>query len=107
MVNHSSVKVVFDTGNRVAFGHDLYSDILLLGDSITHVHIKDKNKKNENVYLGTGLVNFYDVFRALKKINYTGPYTFETYRGSDPIRTARYHMSVTEYFEYEAAQIQD
>lgn len=102
LVNHPQVRVVFDTGNRVSFGHNLYADIVLLGQAIEHVHIKDKNKTNENVYLGTGLVNFYDVFRALKKIGYSGPYTFETYRGSDPIKTARYHMAVTEYFEHEA-----
>ena len=65
------------------------------------MHIKDKNEKGENVLLGTGLVNFNDVFRALKKINYQGPFTFETTRGRDPIRTAKFHMQLVEFFHGE------
>ncbi|MDB0021092.1 sugar phosphate isomerase/epimerase [Candidatus Pseudothioglobus singularis] len=93
------VKVVYDTGNRVAFGHDLAGDIRLLGDSIAHVHIKDKNSDNVNVLLGTGLVNFESVFFALNDINYSGPYTFETTRGSNPINTAKYNMNLVNFFK--------
>ena len=82
-------KCVFDTGNRVAFGHDIYSDIRLLNDHIQHVHIKDKNDANENVRLGTGKVNFSQVCKSLRDINYQGFFTFETVRGSDPLQTAR------------------
>ena len=57
LINLPNVKIVYDIGNRVAFGHNLSSDIRLLGNKIAHVHIKDKNKNNENVLLGTGLVN--------------------------------------------------
>ena len=97
-INHSAVKVVFDTGNRVAFGHDLPGDIRLLGDKIAHVHVKDKNIKNENVFFGTGLVNFFEVFKALADINYAGAYTFESQRGKDPVRTAKYNLAVAKYF---------
>ena len=92
------VKAVYDTGNRAAFGIDLAADIRLLGDRIAHVHIKDKNKDNQNVLLGTGLVNFSDVFEALRDIGYDGPYTFETHRGVDPVRTARYNIDVATFF---------
>ena len=98
LINMPNVKVVYDTGNRVAFGHDLSSDIRLLGERIAHVHIKDKNKDNENVLLGTGLVNFESVFYALNDINYVGPYTFETTRGSNPINTAKYNINVVNFF---------
>jgi hexulose-6-phosphate isomerase len=102
-LNHPNIKVVYDTGNRVAFGHDLPADIRLLGrDRIAHVHIKDKNAANQNVLLGTGLVNFLTVFEALAEIGYDGPYTFETQRGKDPIRTARYNMGLVSYFHAEA-----
>jgi sugar phosphate isomerase/epimerase len=93
------VKVVYDTGNRVAFGHDLPNDIRLLGSHIAHVHIKDKNNENENTLLGTGLVNFEQVFHALSDINYYGPFTFETVRGSNPIKTAIYNMKVVDFFQ--------
>ena len=102
MINHPAMSVVYDTGNRVAFGHDLPGDIRLLGNRISHVHIKDKNKANENVILGTGLVNFSQVFDALSQINYTGPYTFETNRGKNPLRTACYNMELIKFFHTEA-----
>ena len=101
-INHSAVAVVYDTGNRVAFGHDLPADIRLLGAHIRHVHIKDKNAADENVLLGTGLVNFQGVFEALVEIGYDGPYTFETQRGKDPVRTVRFNMGLVEFFHAEA-----
>lgn len=97
-LDHKNIKCVFDTGNRIVYGHDIYNDIRLLGDEIKHIHIKDKNDRNENVLLGTGKVNFYEVFNALKDIGYEDTYTFETYRGRDPIRTARYNMNFIDFF---------
>ena len=73
-------------------------DIEILGDKITHIHIKDKNINNENVILGTGLVNFSDVFCSLAKIQYNKSYVFETTRGSDPVKTAIYNMQVVDFF---------
>lgn len=102
LIDHPAVSVVYDTGNRVAFGHDLPADIRLLADRIRHVHIKDKNAGNQNVLLGTGLVNFKTVFEALADIGYDGPYTFETQRGKDPLRTARYNIGLVQYFHAEA-----
>jgi sugar phosphate isomerase/epimerase len=100
-INHPAVSVVYDTGNRVAFGHDLPGDIRLLCDRISHVHIKDKNKANENVILGTGMVNFLQVFAALADIKYAGPYTFETQRGINPLSTAVYNMGLVNFFHAE------
>jgi sugar phosphate isomerase/epimerase len=102
LIDMPNVKAVYDTGNRVAFGHDLSSDIRLLGDRIAHVHIKDKNSHNANVLLGTGLVNFESVFHALNDIDYSGPYTFETSRGNDPINTAKYNMNLVSFFKSNA-----
>ena len=97
-LNHSNIHCVFDTGNRISFGHDIYSDIILLGDRIKHIHIKDKNEKDENVLLGTGKVNFQRVFQSLYEINYKGPYTFETTRGNNPVETAKYNLSLANFF---------
>lgn len=101
-LNHPAVGVVYDTGNRVAFGHDLASEIRKLGNRISHVHIKDKNQANENVLLGTGLVDFSKVFKALSDIEYDGPYTFETNRGSNALRTAKYNINFVSFFISEA-----
>ncbi len=92
------IKAVYDTGNRIAFGHDLPGDIRLLGHRIAHIHIKDKNAENENVLLGVGLVDFARVFEAIGDIGYDGPYTFETTRGRDPLRTAAYNKMFGTFF---------
>ena len=97
-LDHDNIQCVFDTGNRIAFGHDIYADILLLGKRIQHVHIKDKNGENENVLLGTGKVNFLRVFESLARIEYEGPYTFETQRGRFPLLTAKYNKDFVEFF---------
>jgi sugar phosphate isomerase/epimerase len=103
-LDNPNIKCVFDTGNRIAFGHDIYSDILLLGEQIHHVHIKDKNDQNENVLLGSGKVNFYKVFESLSHIGFGGPYTFETARGKDPVRTAKYNLQFVDYFMGEVSE---
>ncbi len=100
-VNKKNVRCVFDTGNRVNFRQDLYDEILILDDLISHVHIKDKNSNDTNVILGTGLVNFNSVFSALSKIKYRGNYNFETTRGNNPLRTATYHLNLCKFFKEE------
>jgi L-ribulose-5-phosphate 3-epimerase len=102
LINLSYVRAVYDTGNRVAFGHDIAADICFLGDYIAHVHIKDKNSNNENVLLGTGMVNFEQVFDALDIIKYGGPFTFETTRGTHPINTVKYNMQLVQFFKTNA-----
>ena len=103
-LDHDNIQCVFDTGNRIAFGHDIYADIVRLGDRIQHVHIKDKNDQNENVLLGTGMVNFHCVFESLSTIGYQGPYTFETHRGQYPLQTARYNKDLVEFFVREVSR---
>jgi L-ribulose-5-phosphate 3-epimerase len=94
--------VVYDTGNRIACNANLYNEINILNNNIYHVHIKDKNTHNENVLLGTGLVNFYEVFTALKNINYTGKYVFESQRGKIPENTAFCQASYINFIKNEA-----
>ncbi|MBF0205436.1 MAG: sugar phosphate isomerase/epimerase [Oligoflexia bacterium] len=103
-INHSNIRCVFDTGNRIAYGHNIYSDIIDLGNAISHFHIKDKNQQNENVLLGTGLVDFMRVFKSLNAINYQGLLTFETTRGKNPIDTAKMHKQYIEFFINETSK---
>lgn len=95
------IKIVYDTGNRFSDGADLANEITILGKYIFHVHIKDKNLRNENVILGTGLVEFKDVFKALGKINYDGPIVFETVRGKDPKKTAQHNINFCDFFTFQ------
>ena len=98
ILNHENIKIVFDTGNRVACGHNLPKDIELLGNNIKHVHIKDKDAMHNNVILGTGLVNFSHIFQSFRKIKYNGAYVFETTRGNHPLNTAKYNLEFSKFF---------
>ena len=102
LLNCQNIGAVFDTGNRVVDCDDLNAEILKLGSHIKHVHIKDKDFKGDNVILGTGLVNFKEVFEALNKIDYSGRLNFETTRGIDPINTALFHLNLCKFFIKEA-----
>lgn len=97
-VNKKNIKCVFDTGNRVLMSNSLENEIYSLNKFIGHVHIKDKNNRNLNVVIGTGKVNFAEIFKALKKIKYKGKFTFETNRGSDPLQTAIYNKFFCKFF---------
>ncbi len=79
---------VYDTGNRVLLSKNQEKDIVKLSKYINHVHIKDKNEKNENVVLGNGIVDFDNIFSALNKIEYKAMFTMETNRGENPKMTA-------------------
>ena len=98
LLNKKNVKSVFDTGNRALEARNLYSEITILKNYIAHVHIKDKDMYGENVILGTGLVNFSEIFSALSEINYKGPLNFETTRGSNPLKTAAFHINFCNFF---------
>ena len=98
IINMKHVKAVFDTGNRVVESFNLKQEIIKLAKNIGHVHIKDKNKFGENVVLGSGLVDFCEVFEALNAISYQGPLNFETHRGASPLYTAEHNITLCEFF---------
>tara|TARA_B100001989_G_C24550713_1_gene474389 strand:- start:3364 stop:4179 length:816 start_codon:yes stop_codon:yes gene_type:complete len=93
-----SLGCVYDTGNRVLISKDQEQDIKTLNKFINHVHIKDKNKDNENVVLGKGIVDFKKIFSALNEINYLGMLTMETNRGEDPIETAINNIKIINHY---------
>ena len=74
---NSNFGINYDTGNRYAQGYQI-KDELIYSEYIKGIHIKDKDKKNQNVRLGLGCVNFRNFFSCLKKINYQGNFVLET-----------------------------
>ena len=88
-IKTKKISFLFDTGNRINLNYDMEKDIFTLNKLLAHVHIKDKNDKNQNVALGKGNVNFIKVFKSLKKINYKKHFTFETTRLNNPLNTAK------------------
>ncbi|MCR4633324.1 MAG: L-ribulose-5-phosphate 3-epimerase [Erysipelotrichaceae bacterium] len=72
-INDPLLKEYADTGNLIYNGFDPVKD---LQDGIAHIqaiHIKDAIVHNEhNIGYGEGLVDFDEVFRYLKQVNYQG-----------------------------------
>ena len=74
------IMVNYDMGNSASLGFDAVEEINLLGDFIVNVHIKDRVKNGGTVPLGSGDTDFESVFKALKKINYSGDLIFQSAR---------------------------
>ena len=104
-INEEDIKCVFDTGNRVIKNKNIFEEISVLSNWIKHVHLKDKNELGQNVILGTGLVNFYDIFKELKKISYNGSLAFETTRGIYPEKTATFHLEMCKFLAEEVSSV--
>ena len=96
-IDDLKIGVVFDTGNRVLISENLSDEIKKLSNYINHVHLKDRDKNNNNIIIGTGIVDFISVFKALKEINYKGSYSFESNRGNNAINTAKHNL---EYIKF-------
>jgi sugar phosphate isomerase/epimerase len=92
-VNSKKLLFLFDTGNRINLKRNMYEDFLSMFNYIEHIHIKDKNKRKQNVKLNTGLVNFPKLFKIIKKMKYKKNFTFETTRGEYPIKTAKNNIN--------------
>ena len=59
-----------------------------VGEGIIHVHCHDNHgKEDEHLNLGEGNINFINVFKELKKINYNGILSFESKNLRDAIKS--------------------
>ena len=74
------VYINYDMGNSASLGFDPVEEIETLGERIINVHIKDRLLGGTTVPLGEGSVNFYKVFTALKKINYSHDFILQAAR---------------------------
>jgi len=91
-VNSGLIGVCLDSGNLWHYSDSPIDDIYTLSDRIIHVHIKDRDKKGDNVLLGDGLVDFYAFSKALKKIEYSDMATLETKYFKDPLSEAKKNL---------------
>ncbi|MFV0430706.1 MAG: L-ribulose-5-phosphate 3-epimerase [Alphaproteobacteria bacterium] len=73
-----------DVGNLSAWNDDVDTQLSLGIDKITAIHLKDTYKVTQtskgqfrDVPFGEGCVDFVQVFRALKKLNYRGSFVLE------------------------------
>ena len=99
-IDMENVRILIDSGNYYEYGFDIVKDLNLLKNLVSHIHIKDKDDKGNNIILGTGGVNFDLFFDALKNINYKSNFTFETTRGNNAIKNAKFNIKFfNKYFK--------
>lgn len=75
VIDRPNVKVHLDTYHMGIEETDMVAPVLACGDRLGYVHIGESHRG----YLGTGNVDFVGFFRALARIGYTGPVTFESF----------------------------
>jgi len=88
-------KITFDTGNIFLIDKNNKNLVNYLDKAqnlINHIHLKDRNKSGDNVILGTGLINFKNIIKCLKKNKYDKTFTFETNRGDNHLKTAKNNL---------------
>lgn len=69
---HQLIGACIDTGHFIRSKEDPAEVIRKLKGRVHGVHLKDVDDKGENVIFGKGLMDFPDVFNALKEVNYKG-----------------------------------
>ncbi len=89
-----AIGVCYDTGNTTTFGFDCPNEIRALNEKIFSVHLKDRKvRSTQSLLLGTGDAPLEECFKALKEINFTGPYTLQAWRGEDYLQDAKVQLA--------------
>jgi L-ribulose-5-phosphate 3-epimerase len=74
---HLPVGLNYDMGNSVYWGFEPLQEISLLQQYITNVHVKDCIPVEYTVPLGTGSVDFDQVFKLLNEVGYNGDFILQ------------------------------
>lgn len=99
--NKKAVSVNYDTGNSAFWEFDTKKEFLSYGSLISNVHIKDCTPKDYTVELGTGNVDFRQVFSLLKQNNYKADFILQAVRGDNDIEIAKKQLNFTKKYVLE------
>jgi hexulose-6-phosphate isomerase len=97
-VEHSAVKVNFDSGNSSSLGYRVEEEFAAYGDRIGSVHIKDRVRGGGTVPLGSGDADLPALRRCLEEIHYTGDIILQVARET-PGREVDWARHNREYVE--------
>jgi L-ribulose-5-phosphate 3-epimerase len=102
---NNRVKINYDTANVIFFANTLpYEDLAASVDYVEFIHLKDKlGSFNEWNFpaIGDGDLDFYKIFRTLKKANYKGPISVEIeFTSAGPANLEEVNQSVKRSFSY-------
>lgn len=79
-VNHPLLNACWDTGHANTLNLDQYSNIKKLEGLLMGIHLQDNYGFNDDHMMPLlGTVNFDEVMKGLKDINYSGPFNFEVH----------------------------
>jgi len=84
-IKYESIKVNYDPANLVMMDFDHINGVKVLKDYIVHTHAKDGKRKNGEVKLGYGDVNFPIYLKSLNEIGYNGYFIIERECGKNPL----------------------
>jgi inosose dehydratase len=81
-VDHPNIRINFDTANLYFYNHGVTAvgELAKVIDYVASVHLKESTGKFEEwvfPVLGTGVVDFPEVFRMLNERGFGGPFTME------------------------------
>ena len=80
LYHYENIGFNFDIGNSASLNNNQTAEILMYGNKLFNVHIKDRVLKGKTVPLGFGNANFKRVFQNLKEINYKNNYIIQAAR---------------------------
>ena len=96
--NKKAISVNYDTGNSAYWEFNVKQEFLSYGSLISNVHIKDCTPKDYTVELGSGNVDFNEVFTLLSKNNYKADFILQAARGNDEIQIAKKQLKFTKNY---------
>lgn len=80
LVDHPHVRAMYDTHHANIEEKTIFDPIEKIAPYLSHVHISENDRGTP----GKGLVHWSAVFECLKRVNYSGWYTIESFSRADP-----------------------
>jgi L-ribulose-5-phosphate 3-epimerase len=97
-LDHTLVKVNYDSGNSASLGFHPTEELAAYGDRIGSVHVKDRVRGGGTVPLGEGDADLPALFHGLRQLGYDGDIVMQVARGvpGDEVEWAIHNRSVIE-----------
>nr|WP_321402691.1 sugar phosphate isomerase/epimerase family protein [uncultured Desulfobacter sp.] len=88
---HNSFKLTLDLGHALITENSVSKAIWDYRNDIVNIHLEDMKKdKHDHLFFGKGEMDFQEIFRCLKEINYSGQVNIELSRHShNAVETAK------------------
>lgn len=82
-----NLKATFDVGHAYLAKTDLKRYVTRLKEFILDVHLHDSDDERDHKAIGLGKINFYELIKVFKRINYGGPFILEIFSYKDILKS--------------------